>query len=306
MNKGPILFLFCAAVAFAEQTGAPAQDASGASHAAVTLRGRVIDFKTGEPIAKALSWVRSPYNHAVTDENGRFEIPNVAPGEAEVYVSTVDYGLLKQKIQVEADGSHDFEFLLGQESLKHSDRITVTAEPFAPVRTEDPVEQTISNTELKNLSGVILDDPIRAIQSMPGVAADNDLYAQFTLRGAAPADVGIFVNGALLPTPYRGIIDDRGDALSFSLLSNTFVDSMTLLSDNFPSQYGDFTGSILDVQTREGGTERTSYRADVSMLAASFTAEGPWAIRKSSVGSSRAKRITSALSRRLSAARCRA
>jgi hypothetical protein len=275
MNKRLILLVFCsAALVLAEQNSAPAQEAS-VKPAADTVRGRVIDFKTGEPIAKALVWIRNRETRAVTDENGRFEIPNVASGEADVYVSTVDYGLLKQKIQIAADGPREFEFLLGQESLKHSDRITAVAEPFTPIRTEDPVEQTIDNTELKNLSGVIEDDPIRAIQSMPGVAANNDLYAQFTLRGSAPADVGIFVNGALMTAPYRGIIDDRNNALSFSLFSNSFVDSMTLLSDNFPARYGDFTGSVLDVETREGSGERTSYRVDVSMLAASFTAEGP-------------------------------
>ncbi|MGA2195600.1 MAG: TonB-dependent receptor [Bryobacteraceae bacterium] len=274
-RRALIAFLLCAALAPAQQSSAPAKDVPVTPAASASLRGRVIDFKTGEPIAKALIWIRSPDRRAVTDENGRFEIPNVAPGEADVYVSTVDYGLLQQRIQVEADGPREFEFLLGQESLKHSDRITVTAEPFVPVRTEDPVEQSINNTELKNLSGVLVDDPLRAVQSMPGVAANSDLYAQFTLRGAEPADIGIFVNGALMRAPFRGIIDDRGNSVSFSLLSNSFVDSMTLLSGNFPVQYGDIAGSILDVQTREGNTERTSYRADVSMLAASFTAEGP-------------------------------
>jgi len=122
---------------------------------------------------------------------------------------------------------------------------------------------------------VMLDDPIRAVQSMPGVAADNDWYAQFSVRGSGPADIGVFVDGALMTAPFHGILDDRGDGFSIGLLDSGFVGSMALLSGNFPAQYGDFTGSILDVQSREGNAERVTYRFDVSLVAASASAEGP-------------------------------
>jgi hypothetical protein len=235
----------------------------------------VIDFKTGEPIAKALVSIRGQNLQTVTDENGRFELSNVAPGDAELYVSTIDYGLLKQRIQVGAGEPKELELLLGQEALKHSERMTVTSGPFAPVQPEAPVEHSINGTELKNLSSVMLDDPIRAVQSMPGVAADNDWYAQFSVRGSGPADIGVFVDGALMTAPFHGILDDRGDGFSIGLLDSGFVGSMALLSGNFPAQYGDFTGSILDVQSREGNAERVTYRFDVSLVAASASAEGP-------------------------------
>ena len=253
--------------------GVPAQDAA-ASHP-VTLRGRVIDLKTGEPIAKALVSIRDRHLQTATDDMGRFELAGVAPGEADLYVSTIDYGLLKQRIRVEAGENAELELLLGQGALKHTERITVTSGPFAPTVAEAPVEHSITNTELKNLSLVMLDDPIRAVQNMPGVAADNDWYAQFAVRGSGPAQTGVFVDGALMSAPFHGILDDRGNSCSVGLLDNGFVDSMTLLSGNFPAQYGDFTGSILDVQSREGNADRTSYRADVSTIAASFSAEGP-------------------------------
>ncbi len=266
MSKLLAIILLCAAgTVYAAQGGAHS----------ITLRGRVIDFKTGEPIAKALVSIRGQNLQTVTDENGRFELSNVAPGDAELYVSTIDYGLLKQRIQVGAGEPKELELLLGQEALKHSERMTVTSGPFAPVQPEAPVEHSINGTELKNLSSVMLDDPIRAVQSMPGVAADNDWYAQFSVRGSGPADIGVFVDGALMTAPFHGILDDRGDGFSIGLLDSGFVGSMALLSGNFPAQYGDFTGSILDVQSREGNAERVTYRFDVSLVAASASAEGP-------------------------------
>jgi hypothetical protein len=252
----------------------------------------VIDLKTGEPIAKALVSIRARNLQTATDEQGRFELVGVAPGEADLYVSTVDYGLLKQRIQIDAGGNAELELLLGQGALKHTERITVTSAPFAPTVAEAPVEHSITNTELKNLSSVMLDDPIRAVQNMPGVAADNDYYAQFAVRGSGPAQTGVFVDGALMSAPFHGILDDRGNSLSIGLLDNGFVDSMTLLSGNFPAQYGDFTGAILDVQSREGNADRISYRADVSTVAASFSAEGPLSASRPP-GSFRPARISS-------------
>jgi hypothetical protein len=240
-----------------------------------SLRGKVIDFKTGEAIAKALVAIRSQQLQAITDENGKFELPNVLPGRVELYVSTVGYGLLKQSLELQVGIENNVELLLGQEALKRTERVTVTAGLFAPVQPDAPVEHSITGTELKNLSLAALDDPFRAIQSMPGVAANNDAYAQFAVRGAGPQDIGVFVDGALIAAPFHGILDDRGNTFSTGLLENGFVGSMALLSGNFPAQYGDFTGSILDVQTREGDADRVTYRADISMVAATASAEGP-------------------------------
>ena len=210
-----LLCLCFASAGLLAQTPAPSpvpvKDASG-SHS-ITLRGRVIDLKTGEPIAKALVSIRARNLQTATDEQGRFELVGVAPGEADLYVSTVDYGLLKQRIQIDAGGNAELELLLGQGALKHTERITVTSGPFAPTVAEAPVEHSITNTELKNLSSVMLDDPIRAVQNMPGVAADNDWYAQFAVRGSGPAQIGVFVDGALMSAPFHGILDDRGNSL---------------------------------------------------------------------------------------------
>jgi hypothetical protein len=242
---------------------------------ATSIRGRVTDLQTGEPIAKALVAIRSQQLRAITGDDGEFEVHDVLPGRVDLYVSTVGYGLLKQSLELRAGVENKFDLTLGQEALKHTETVVVNAGPFAHFQAEAPVEQSITSTELKNLSSVMLDDPIRAVQAMPGVAANNDFYANFAVRGSGPSEIGIFVDGALMTMPFHGILDDRGNAASISLLDSVFVDSMALLSGNAPAQYGSLTGSILDVQTREGDVDRATYRADVSLVAASTSAEGP-------------------------------
>lgn len=61
----------------------------------VTLRGRVVDAQTGEPIAKALVSIQASKTFAVTDARGRFVLGDVAQGETELSVTTVGYGVEK-------------------------------------------------------------------------------------------------------------------------------------------------------------------------------------------------------------------
>src|SRR5262245_9243106 len=63
--------------------------------AAVTLQGRVVDARTGEPIAKAVVTVKDQASKAVTDAGGRFALADVRAGEVEVVVTTVGYGITR-------------------------------------------------------------------------------------------------------------------------------------------------------------------------------------------------------------------
>ena len=240
-----------------------------------SIRGKVIDLRSGEPIAKALVAIRSQHLRTVTSATGEFQIVDVLPGRADLYVSAVGFELLREKLDLQACNTNDVQLLLGQDALRRTESVRVNAGPFSQVHTEAPVEHSLTNTELKNLAAVLFDDPMRSVESLPGVAANNDLYSEFAVRGAGPSEIGVFVDGALLTNPFHDILDDRGNAYSIGLLESGFLDSVALLSSNVPAQYGDFTGSVLDVDTREGDSSRTSYRADVSMVAATMSAEGP-------------------------------
>ena len=242
---------------------------------AASIRGKVIDLKSGEPVGKALVAIRSQHLQTVTSATGEFQIDNVLPGRADLYISAVGFELLRQTLDIQPGAENEFDLLLGQDALKRTESMRVTAGSFSQVHTGAPVEESLTNTELKNLASVLFDDPMHSVQSLPGVAANNDLYSQFAVRGAGPSEIGVFVDGALLTNPFHDILDDRGNAYSIGLLQSGFLDTVALLSSNVPAQYGDFTGSVLDIDTREGDPSRTSYRVDVSMVAATMSAEGP-------------------------------
>src|SRR5262245_8943650 len=75
-----LLIVCCASLFYAQQ---PATNAS--------LHGRVIDARSGEPIAKVrINVIGSPQS-VTTDEDGTFALQNLPPRELNLYVTSVGY-----------------------------------------------------------------------------------------------------------------------------------------------------------------------------------------------------------------------
>ena len=245
---------------------------------AVTIHGAVVDSKTREPIGKALVSIRSQNLEATTGDDGRFELPGVQPGTVELYVSTVNYGLLKESVEVPPGADMQLEIELGQGVLKRSEHITVTAGPFDTVEPAAPQEHALESADLKNLSGMF-SDALRSVQSLPGVAAADDYYASFAVRGAGIDNIGFYLDGVLMRDPFHELqqITDLG---SLSILNGDIVDSVTLLPGAFPARYGDPSAAVLTVQTREPGRDAVSARMNADLMGVSLTLEGPLGRRK--------------------------
>jgi hypothetical protein len=248
-----------------------------AAHA-VTIHGTVVDSKTREPLGKALVSIRSQNLQATTGDDGRFELAGVEPGTVELFVSTVNYGLLKQSIEVPPGADMQLEIELGQGVLKRSERITVTASPFDAVEPTAPERHALESADLKNLSGMF-SDALRSVQSLPGVAAADDYYGNFAVRGAGIDNLGFYLDGVLMRDPFHELqqITDLG---SLSILNGDIVDSVTLLPGAFPAKYGDPSAAVLTVDTREPGRDRVSGRANADFMGVSLTLEGPLGRKK--------------------------
>src|SRR5712691_1991376 len=120
-----------------------------------TLRGKVVDSRTGEPIAKATVSIRDQKIETRTADNGEFELTGVAPGEIELYVTTVGYALVRKKIDISASEPLELEVLLGPEVIRRTDEITVTEKPFVPPEPASVSDHTLTQADMINLTSVL-------------------------------------------------------------------------------------------------------------------------------------------------------
>ncbi len=240
----------------------------------VTLRGQVVDAQTGEPIAKALVSIRDRKVEAVTDASGRFSFAGLPPGDIEIAVTTVGYGLARRTVLAGPD-TGELEIRLGQDAIKRSEAVAVIAAPFESSDPAAPSEQQLGGTELRNLASVLTDDPLRSVQSLPGITTGDDFGATFATRGSGFTSVGFYVDGVLMKSPFHTIRDDINGSFSLTVVNGDVVDSVSLVNGGAPARYGDRIGSVLSLRTRDGSYEGFSGRASLGTSGLQATLEGP-------------------------------
>ena len=242
----------------------------------VSLKGRVVDARTGEAIAKVRVIANGVDQSTTSDENGVFTFENIPVGELDLYITTVSYGLVKKTISVLAE-NHEFTIALNEDAAALTESVTVNAGPFETLQANIASEKTLNKRELQALSSILLGDPLRAAQALPGVTANDDFRSEFAIRGAGFDRVGLYVDGVLTDNFVHTVNGGYTDTGSLSVINADTVGNLSLMSGAFPTKYGDRTGGILDIETRDGNRVKPAGRFAVSLSGLSGVVDGPFA-----------------------------
>lgn len=245
-----------------------AQSATGA------VTGRVVEARTGAPLAAVLIKIQSTGQQAFSDGQGRFAIADVPAGPQVVAVSVVGYGLVRRDVTVVAGLAVDVAIPVAEGASTYVEAVAVSAGPFREVEPGVASQSVLGSRDLLALRGLVADDPFRAVQTLPGVSTGDDLRAEFALRGLGPPHIGIAVDGVDSPLLFHTVrgVQDTG---SLGLINSDILESAALLAGPHPQRIASHLGSRLDFTTRDGSRERLVVRGLLSASAASTVWEGP-------------------------------
>lgn len=264
-----LLALFACSSVF----GSPQQ--SSAQKRLVTLKGRVVDARTGEAIAKVKVIANAVDQSTSTDDNGAFTLENLPVGQLDLYITTVSYGLVKKTITLREE-HNEFTIALNEDAAALTESVTINAGPFETSHTNAASEQTLNKRELHALSSILLSDPLRAAQALPGVTTNDDFRSEFAVRGAGFDRIGLYVDGVLTDNFVHTVNGGYADTGSLSVINADTVENVSLMSGAFPAKYGDRTGGILDIETRDGNRVEPSGRFAISLSGLSGVVDGPF------------------------------
>jgi len=258
-----------------------------AQHGTVVLKGKVVDGRTGEVIVGAEVLVNGASNKVRTNEHGEFGLSGLEASELQLQVTCIGYGRWMQTMHPAANTTENLFISLIPEALSRTDTVTVAAAPFETADTNPPTQATLSKQEIQSLSNVLLGDPMRAAQALPGVATNNDFDSSITIRGAGPSHVGVYLDGV----ETTGFLDSAtfnsgglsGSAnISLPVVNADMVSQISLLAGSYPSNYGDSSAAVMTMETRDGDFAKTSGRLLLGMLGSSAVVDGPFANKKAS------------------------
>ncbi len=201
-----------------------------------TITGRVVADSDSETIPGATVLIEGTNYGTATLPNGTFEMRAPA-GRYRMRVSAIGYVTLFDSVTVRRDERTAFSVRLASAVLEN-DGVTVRAEATgAGVFTIDP-------KDIQNIPGPFR-TPFHAIRVLPGVAGNNELSNQFSVRGGGLNENLIFLNGYEVYLPFR---PRQGEQEGLGILNPDLTESLTLYTGGFPARYGGRLSSALDVQ----------------------------------------------------------
>ncbi|MFO7181715.1 MAG: TonB family protein, partial [Pseudomonadota bacterium] len=138
-----------------------------------------------------------------------------------------------------------------------------TTTPHAPIEIEvrgqrpPPGSVTITRDEARMLPGTF-GDPVRAIESQPGVVPIVSGLPAFFIRGAPPANVGFFIDGIDVPLLFHAFFGP-------SVLHPGIVGGIDFYPGAAPVRYGRFAGPVVALRSSPL-SGRTGGEANVRLI----------------------------------------
>ena len=258
-------------VIHSRRASAPAATRSGPTG---TVAGTVIDARTALPLAGVMIAVQGLDRTTTTDAKGGFTLTDVPTGPVALYVSLVGYGLARPAVDVADHATTEITVPLADGTGTYAEAVTVEGDPSRATQSGVAMQQALNSAEIGELRGVLTDDPFRAIQSLPSVAAANDFRSEFSIRGSDFHHIGLSIDGVAVPSPVHAIRDTQTTG-SISIVNGDIIDGV-LVSDGARSeQQPGRIGSWVDFSVREGSRAGLEMHGAVSASSASVVAEGP-------------------------------
>ena len=223
---------------------------------ATIVRGHVYERSTQLPLALAQVKVVETQQKVATNEDGYFQINGVRHGSVTLEVSLFGYATLKRWVEVKAGKISSEAFFL-DESTTQLSTVTVNtkrAEAQGKVMTAQ-INLSAKNIQTFSIGGE--PDLVRAIQVLPGVVSTGDQGGQLYIRGGAPIQNLVKLDGMILYNPFHSIG-------FFSVFETDILKSADVYTAGFNAKYGGRNSSVMDIRTRIGNRERVAGKVSSS------------------------------------------
>ncbi|MEZ4362769.1 MAG: TonB-dependent receptor [Kofleriaceae bacterium] len=217
------------------------------------ISGVVVDAATGAPIAEA--GIAANDRAATTDATGAFRVGDLPFSRIDLIVVAEGYETYFGSARLGAE----LRIRLQPDTSSEVIQVTGRAPKGPPLH--------LGTEEIRSLPGAG-NDALRALQSLPGVARTPFGLGGLALRGTAPRDTNVYLDGIEVPLLYH-----FGGIASF--LPTALVDEVALEPGGASTRYGRGLGGVAEVTSRTGRGDQWRAGGELSLIHAAAVAEGP-------------------------------
>jgi len=231
----------------------------------VTIRGRITEQQTGEPVIGATMFIEDLKSGTATDQNGFLSMV-IKPGS---YTAVFAYmGLETRKYQLEVLSDGDFSIEMKKIVIQMKE-VVVLGDRQMNIRTTDPGLEKISAKAIKEIPTMMGErDILKIAELLPGIVTVGEGSAGLNVRGGNYDQNAFYIN--------RIPIYNTSHLFGFFPAFNAdIIKDFSIYKGHIPAQYGGRLSSVFNIIARQGNRKRFTAHGGVSPVAANLSVEGP-------------------------------
>lgn len=241
-------------------TGPP--NHAGAMEQPVTLQGEVVERGTRSKLSGVIVSIAELGLDAVTGSDGTFYFHGVPPGKYTVLAIDQKYDRLKRPLILSKQEALDVRLWMRPrggnpyETVVEGERETL-----------EVTKRTLQRQQLTSVPGTF-GDPIRVIQTLPGVNRAPFGLGIILVRGSNPDDTGIYVDGHEIPSVFHFLGGP-------SIFNAEMLDGLELYPGGYPARFGRKHGGVVSLELRPTKSDGIHGSAKVDFLDAGAYLRAP-------------------------------
>jgi len=229
------------------------------------LSGSVKNASTGEPIPDLAIRVKGTSNVVVTDNRGLYsmELPS---GPSVLVTSAMGIQDREQEVIMYNDGILNLSL---NESLEQLDEVVLEADAISNVEETITGSEEIGSEESKNIPLVLGErNLLEVAKALPGISSAGEGASGLNVRGGKTDQNLVLLDDAVIynPTHFFGI---------FQALNPFTTEKVNIYKGAPPVEFGGRLSSVLDIETKNGNTEKISGEGSIGPVTGNLALEIP-------------------------------
>ncbi len=225
------------------------------------VSGKITD-SNGEPIPLARIHCTTNDKQSVSDNFGNYTIQLPVKTKVDLVFSCVGFKDTQKRLQTKGKGSKQVLNIVLYWDKQTLGTVVVEDQEVRKTTLTRIDPHTVRS--IPTVSGGIES----LIKTMPGVASNNELSSQYSVRGGSFDENLVYINGIEV---YRPVLMRSAQQEGLSIVNPQLVSSILFSSGGFESKYGDKMSSVLDIRYRQ--PTKFAGSAELSMLGGAFHLE---------------------------------
>lgn len=231
------------------------------------VRGTVFDKEKGEAMIFTPVAVSGTTKGAITDQNGFYTL-KLAPGTYTLIATSLGYDSMKATITIVEDKIITQNFYINTSSIQVGE-VKITKNRTMKDSRVEISKTVITPKQVQVMPSIGSEGDIaQYLQLLPGVVFTGDQGGQLYMRGGAPIQNKVLLDGMTIYNPFHSIG-------LFSVFDVDIIRNADVYTAGFDAQYGDRTSAVMDITTREGNMKRFAGQVNVSPFTSKLLLEGP-------------------------------